>query len=485
MTTRNRHPDVTSVLRVIAPYAVFASLWILLSDRMLEGLGVDAGTFARLSIYKGWAFVLTTSALLACLVSRDVKEKRRSGEELRRLHAELQLQAVELRERVVERTRERVEATSFLDAIVDHISSPIFYKDANVRFRGCNSAYEKAFAVTRNAIIGKTVLDLEYLPRADREVYQAEDTDMVANGKTLNREAVMPFADGREHQTLYSVSGFRAPDGSPGGLVGIIVDVTPLKETEVELRDAKHAAESADRLKSAFLATMSHELRTPLNSIIGFAGIVLQGLAGPLTEEQRKQLGMVQGSARHLLALINDVLDISKIAAGELRVSCAVFDARALLERVVAALRPMADAKRLALLAEIAPDVGEMASDARRVEQILLNLLNNAVKFTEHGEVALRAVTEDGRLRVAVSDTGIGIKPEDLAILFQPFRQIDTGLARNHEGTGLGLAISGRLAELLGGEIRVASEWDKGTTFTVALPLAMPRPPATNSSGSL
>jgi len=286
----------------------------------------------------------------------------------------------------------------------------------------------------------------------------------------LNREAVIPFADGREHQTLYSVSGFRAPDGSPGGLVGIIVDVTPLKETEAALRDAKHAAESADRLKSAFLATMSHELRTPLNSIIGFTGIVLQGL----------QLGMVQGSARHLLALINDVLDISKIAAGELRVSCAVFDLRALLERVVTALRPMAEMKRLTLQAQIDPEIGDMTSDGRRVEQILLNLLNNAVKFTERGEVKLCAKSEDGLLRVAVSDTGVGIKSEDIAILFQPFRQIDTGLARNHEGTGLGLAISRRLAELLGGDIRVASEWGKGSVFTVTLPLAMTQTTAPN-----
>ena len=480
MTAGNRDSNANAILRVVVPYAVFASLWILLSDRLLAGLGFDAAAFVLFSIFKGCAFVLVTSVLLACLVYRDVKGRCRVDEELRRLHEELQHHAVELRERVEARTREVVETTSFLNALVDHISNPIFYKDANARFRGCNSAYEKAFAISRNAIIGKTVLDLDYLPMADREVYQAEDTDMIANGRTLNREAVIPFADGREHQTLYSVSGFRAPDGSPGGLVGIIVDVTPLKETEAALRDAKHAAESADRLKSAFLATMSHELRTPLNSIIGFTGIVLQGLAGPLTEEQRKQLGMVQGSARHLLALINDVLDISKIAAGELRVSCAVFDLRALLERVVTALRPMAAMKRLTLQAQIDPEIGDMTSDGRRVEQILLNLLNNAVKFTERGEVKLCAKSEDGLLRVAVSDTGVGIKSEDIAILFQPFRQIDTGLARNHEGTGLGLAISRRLAELLGGDIRVASDWGKGTVFTVTLPLAMTQTTAPN-----
>jgi len=470
-----------AILRIVTPYAVFASLWILLSDQMLVRLGIDADTFAWVSIYKGWVFVLATSTLLAGLVSRGVMEQRRAEFELRRLHAELQKHATELGERVEARTLELAETTSFLNALLDHISSPIFYKDANTRFRGCNRAYERAFAISRNDIIGKTVLELEYLPMKDRQIYQAEGIKVITNGQTLSREAVMPFADGREHQTLYSISGFRAPDGSPGGLVGIIVDVTPLKEAEAAMRTAKHAAESADRLKSAFLATMSHELRTPLNSIIGFTGIVLQGLAGPLTEEQRKQLGIVQDSARHLLALINDVLDISKIAAGELKVSCAVFDLRALLDRVVAAMRPMAETKHLTLMSEMDPKISDMTSDGRRVEQILLNLLNNAVKFTERGEVALRATVDDECLRVTVSDTGIGIKPEDIAVLFQPFRQIDTGLARNHEGTGLGLAISRRLAELLGGDICVTSEWGKGSVFTVTLPLIMPRTPVSNS----
>lgn len=244
-----------------------------------------------------------------------------------------------------------------------------------------------------------------------------------------------------------------------------------LRKLNEELSVARDRAEVADRLKSAFLATMSHELRTPLNSIIGFTGIILRGLAGPLNAEQRKQLGMVQGSARHLLALINDVLDISKIEAGELKVIIAPFDARAVIGRVVDALRPMAEAKRLALRAEVAPEIGEMVSDVRRVEQILLNLLNNAVKFTERGEVTLRAAVEDGRLRVSVADTGIGIEPQDVEDIFRPFQQVDAGLTRAHEGTGLGLAISRRLAGLLRGEIHAASEWGKGSTFTVTLPL--------------
>ncbi len=242
-------------------------------------------------------------------------------------------------------------------------------------------------------------------------------------------------------------------------------------ERTAELAVARDRAEAADRLKSAFLASMSHELRTPLNSIIGFTGIVLQGLAGPLNPEQNKQLEMVRGSARHLLALINDVLDISKVEAGQLEVTCEPFDLRASIEKAAAGVKLLAQKKALDLQVELAPEIGAWTSDQRRVEQILINLLNNAIKFTEHGQVTLTAEIVRSTLRISVTDTGIGIDPDDFQKIFHPFRQIDTGLARNHEGTGLGLAICRRLAELLGGEIRVESEWGKGSTFTVVLPV--------------
>lgn len=250
-------------------------------------------------------------------------------------------------------------------------------------------------------------------------------------------------------------------------------------ERTAELQAALVRAEAADRLKSSFLATMSHELRTPLNSIIGFTGIVLQGLAGPLSSEQAKQLTMVRGSARHLLELINDVLDISKIEAGQLEVRREPFDLRASVERAVEAIQPLADQKGLTVTTSVPEVLPTMHSDRRRVDQILLNLLTNAVKFTERGSihVDVRAgddvVTADGvpGVRVAVTDTGIGIRPEDLATLFQPFRQLDTGLSRQHEGTGLGLAICRRLARLLGGEVRATSTLGEGSEFSVILPV--------------
>ncbi len=248
-----------------------------------------------------------------------------------------------------------------------------------------------------------------------------------------------------------------------------------IERTE-ELNAALIRAEAADRIKSAFLATMSHELRTPLNSIIGFTGIILQGLAGPLNAEQNKQLGMVRGSARHLLALINDVLDISKIEAGQLELKPERFNLQDSLQHVMSLVKPMADKKGLTLTQVIPDNVDYIDNDQRRIEQILINLLNNAIKFTDHGSVTLSVEYSSEKptpksMLFKVKDTGIGIKQTDIHQLFQAFYQVDTGLSRQHEGTGLGLAICQRLSTLMSGDISVASEWLKGSEFTFALPL--------------
>lgn len=242
-----------------------------------------------------------------------------------------------------------------------------------------------------------------------------------------------------------------------------------IQRTE-ELAVATEKAQSADRLKSAFLASMSHELRTPLNSIIGFTGMVLQGLAGPLNEEQTKQLAMVRNSAHHLLNLINDVLDISKIEAGQLVLMSDNFNLKESIENTMKIVSPLAAKKNVRLYSETSDNISEFHGDKRRIEQIMINLLGNAIKFTDTGDIRLRCHSDDNAIVLSVEDTGIGIKQDNMDLIFETFRQIDTGIARVQEGSGLGLNITKKLVEKMGGSIRVKSEWGKGSTFTVILP---------------
>ena len=246
-----------------------------------------------------------------------------------------------------------------------------------------------------------------------------------------------------------------------------------VKRRTADLEIARERAESADRLKSMFLASMSHELRTPLNSIIGFTGVLLQELPGALNAEQKKQLGIVQDASSHLLALINDILDLSKIEAGELALDMQSFDLDAEIRLVGNLLQPSAAAKGLDFAVDVAPGLPAASGDRRRVRQVLTNLVGNAVRFTHAGGVRIEArQAEDGAAAISVTDTGIGIASEHLPELFQPFTQIKAESELVPEGTGLGLAIASRLADNMGGRIDVTSEPGRGSTFTFYLPLA-------------
>ena len=218
---------------------------------------------------------------------------------------------------------------------------------------------------------------------------------------------------------------------------------------------------------------MSHELRTPLNAIIGFTGTLLMKLPGPLNADQEKQLRTVQTGANHLLALINDLLDLAKIEAGKVEPTLVPTDCNEVIEEVAASLRPQAEAKGLEF-AVTAPQKLLARTDRRALSQIVINLANNAIKFTERGSIRIRAERreEDGSraLEISVEDTGIGIRPEDQKKLFGAFTQVDDSSNRRYEGTGLGLHLSRKLAEALEGRIEVKSEYGKGSIFTLVLP---------------
>jgi len=258
---------------------------------------------------------------------------------------------------------------------------------------------------------------------------------------------------------------------------------------ELNMRLARHAGEletinreialknlelaEASRMKSAFIANMSHELRTPLNAIIGFTGALLMKLPGPLTTEQDKQLTTIRSSARHLLSLINDILDVAKIEAGKVTLSLETIACQNLVRDVAETLRPLAQQKGLALEVELAPQAITLDTDRRALTQILINLANNAIKFTEKGTVRISLVQriDDGHAitEFSVADSGAGIRAEDQAKLFQAFSQLDSTSTRHAEGAGLGLYLCQNLANLIGGSLFFSSDFGHGSTFTLAM----------------
>ena len=277
--------------------------------------------------------------------------------------------------------------------------------------------------------------------------------------------------DGTEFPVEISLSPF-ATDG--GGLAtAAIRDVTERKLFERELQDANAKLEQANLAKNNFLASMSHELRTPLNAILGFTGTMLMGLPGPLTDEQTKQLRTVQGSGRHLLSLINDLLDLARIEAGKLELTIEPIACGELLDEVVVGLRPLADAKGIELSVSAPGDPLEVRSDRRALSQILINLANNAIKFTDEGGVRIDVSRhgDDGArvTRFTVFDTGSGIKASDQERLFSAFEQVESSGAGPYEGTGLGLYICQALATLIGASITFESEFGKGSAFALEL----------------
>ncbi len=379
--------------------------------------------------------------------------------------------------------RERIEAKQrdhvlFLQSLLNSISSPIFYKNLEGQYLGCNRAFEQYLGKAEKEIVGRTAYELFAQEEADE--YERTDTLLLRKQGNQVYETTLRYADGSIRDVMVSKTTFSNANGGVAGLVGIVVDISERKHAEMEMRQAKDLAEQANHAKSAFLANMSHELRTPLNAIIGYSELLQEDLADSGDDALTSDAKKIHAAGRHLLGLINDVLDISKIEAGRMDLYLERFDLAEVAADVVNTVNPLLETKNNTIKLDLPADLGWMYSDLTKVRQILFNLLSNATKFTENGVITMTMHREQGTdgewLNMSVTDEGIGITPEQLNRLFQSFSQADNSTTRKYGGTGLGLAITKSFVEMMGGSIRVYSQLQHGSTFIVRLPAQIGEP---------
>ncbi|MGB4073884.1 response regulator [Pseudomonas sp.] len=378
---------------------------------------------------------------------------------------------------IAERQRAEAEASrqrSTLLALINAIPDPIWFKDAEGRYLGINQACAELFGCSSEAVKGQR--DEQLLPPEWAAARAEHDRIARSLARPFESEGYSIYPDGRRviFDTLRST--FYDEQGQLLGLVGVSRDITVRKQAEAELAKAKDLAEEAARLKSDFLANMSHEIRTPMNAIIGMSHLALKTELNP---RQRDYLGKIQQSGQHLLGIINDILDFSKIEAGKLTIERIDFDLQQVLENLANLIGDKVAAKGLELVFNLDPQLPQqLVGDPLRLGQILINFANNAVKFTEQGEVevVLRVEQREAAqvlVYLGVRDTGIGLTTEQMGRLFESFQQADTSTTRKYGGTGLGLAICKSLAEAMGGSVGVDSEPGLGSLFWCRLPLGI------------
>jgi PAS domain S-box-containing protein len=444
-------------------------LFEVLSHPLGEGIGPD-------------------NAVLSVL--RDVTDLRRAANELER-----QVQRVRQAEITVRGERDR------LNLVLENVADPILVTDQRSNIILMNDQAEQLFQIG----------DAERRSRREIAAVRGNDTKFTS---FISEFALLDDDSRRERMSLsHPRAGHELPvevvsgkvkneRGEPIAIVSVVHDLTKqvenerlyeaLKrlnsELEQRIREAtadlaeqnarlqwqSQEVERANKLKSEFLASMSHELRTPINALIGYSALLLDGVLGDVNPKQQDALGRGRAAAEHLLALINDILDLAKIEAGKMPLHLEDVSLRDVTLEVTQQIEPMVRKKQLDFVLDVAPDCPVIYTDRTKIKQVLLNLLSNAVKFTNNGRVSIEAQCASGGVRIDVIDTGIGIRASDLQAIWEDFRQVDQSRTREFGGTGLGLSITRKLLERLGGSVTVQSRYGEGSTFSVYLPLRVP-----------
>jgi two-component system sensor histidine kinase/response regulator len=456
--------------RVLIPATIATAL-----DHLLRGLfwpesiyGVVFASSWRTVEHACWV-LFEVSVLIVGSVARSREFRQRCQS-----RAELEFTNANVEKTVAERTADLQASEERFRTLCGTASVGVFETDANSHCTYANPALLEICGLTLDEILGDGWRRVVHPDDASAAEKDGSGTSPQEEPGRLMRY-LRP--DGQTRWVQVSLRSVSSSTGTPPLFVGTVLDITEQKRAEHEWIRAREAAESANRSKSAFLANVSHEIRTPMNGVIGMAEIAL---ATELDSEQRDCLETIQSSAKSLLSIINQVLDFSNIEAGKMELENIEFDLEELLRRSLQPLTLEARDRNLELVCEIAPTVPQqVVGDPVRLRQIVTNLTANALKFTHQGKVVVRVAMDHRKaneigLRFTVSDTGIGIPPEKLHTIFDPFEQADSSITRSYGGTGLGLSICSRLIALMGGQISVESELGKGSNFafTVRLGLA-------------
>ena len=366
--------------------------------------------------------------------------------------------------------KELIKKSALFEGLLESLPEMVFFKDLHRNYLGCNPAFSEYAGIPVDEIIGKN--DHELFDKETADLLRENDRSALGYGNCCKNEYWVTYPDGRRVLLETYKAPLHTTKGKLIGTLGISHDITAHKLAESELIQAKVAAETSNRAKSDFIANVSHELRTPLNAIIGFSEILEDQSFGPLNDNQSKYVSHVLSSSRHLLNIINNILDISKIENDDVGLYYEAIDINSSAEEAINVLGPVAYEKGIELKSSLFSDPLTIEADRNKIIQILYNLIGNAIKFTpQKGYVKVELTKMDDLVQLLVQDSGIGIPDDKMEEIFLPFTQLDCKTNRKYAGTGLGLALVQKFTEMHGGSIEIDSGLSKGSTFLVNIPI--------------